>query len=158
MREAGTPPGGCGNAPGISPAPDNGWNSVYTSPCSGRTRASSIRPGVDRADLNGFVNYISGHSAYQPGVYSAPSVWAAIFGTGSASSVPGLYQWTYLSATSSLAHHPSGWCLTGSTACAHFFGGVGRGTRYALMWQWSGGGGFTNGHGDFDQIDASRTP
>jgi hypothetical protein len=24
----------------------------------------------------------------------------------------------------------------------------------ALMWQWSGGGGTYNGHGDFDQIDA----
>jgi hypothetical protein len=26
------------------------------------------------------------------------------------------------------------------------------------MWQWSGGGGTNNGFGDFDQIDASRTP
>jgi hypothetical protein len=92
-----------------------------------------------------------------------PGVGAVVRATALAAAraigpVPGLYEWTYLSATSSLAHHPSGWCLTGSTACAHFFGGVGRGTRYALMWQWSGGGGFTNGHGDFDQIDASRTP
>jgi hypothetical protein len=27
---------------------------------------------------------------------------------------------------------------------------------YALMWQWSGGGGVRNAIGDFDQIDASR--
>jgi len=27
-----------------------------------------------------------------------------------------------------------------------------------LMWQWSGGGGTFNGHGDFDQIDAHLTP
>jgi hypothetical protein len=26
------------------------------------------------------------------------------------------------------------------------------------MWQWSGGGGSRNGVGDFDQIDANRTP
>jgi hypothetical protein len=26
------------------------------------------------------------------------------------------------------------------------------------MWQWSGGGGTSNGVGDFDQIDVSRTP
>jgi hypothetical protein len=26
------------------------------------------------------------------------------------------------------------------------------------MWQWSGGGGSYNGYGDFDQIDAARTP
>jgi len=26
------------------------------------------------------------------------------------------------------------------------------------MWQWSGGGGTFNGFGDFDQIDANRTP
>ncbi len=31
-------------------------------------------------------------------------------------------------------------------------------TKYALMWQWSGGGGSSNGYGDFDQIDADRTP
>ncbi|HEY0938180.1 MAG TPA: hypothetical protein VGD91_31110, partial [Trebonia sp.] len=28
--------------PGIAPAPDNGWNKVYTSPCSGRVRQSSV--------------------------------------------------------------------------------------------------------------------
>jgi hypothetical protein len=57
-----------------------------------------------------------------------------------------------------LSRKPAGWCLSGTTLCARFFGGVGRGTRYALMWQWSGGGGYYNGHGDFDQIDANRTP
>ena len=29
--------------PGIAPAPDNGWNSVYTSPCSGVVRQSYVR-------------------------------------------------------------------------------------------------------------------
>lgn len=147
-----------GNAPGISPVPDNGWNSVYTSPCSGRVRASFVRPAVDRATLNGFVSYLTGHSRYKPGVYSAPAVWTSIFGTGSASAIPDLYEWTYLSATRSLSRHPAGWCLAGTSTCAHFFGGVSRGSGHALMWQWSGGGGYYNGHGDFDQIDAARTP
>jgi hypothetical protein len=51
-----------------------------------------------------------------------------------------------------------GWCLTGTATCARFFGGVTSGSKYALMWQWSGGGGSSNGVGDFDQIDGRRTP
>jgi len=31
-------------------------------------------------------------------------------------------------------------------------------SKYALMWQWSGGGGVRNGIGDFDQIDSIRLP
>ena len=33
-----------------------------------------------------------------------------------------------------------------------------RSSPYALMWQWSGGGGVRNAIGDFDQIDASGLP
>jgi hypothetical protein len=29
-------------------------------------------------------------------------------------------------------------------------------TTEASSWQWSGGGGYTNGYGDFDQIDVAR--
>jgi hypothetical protein len=46
--------------------------------------------------------------------------------------------------------------LRGSTASAQFFGGQTSASKYALMWQWSGGGGYTNGYGDFDQIDVAR--
>jgi len=88
-----------GNAPNYTPAPDNGWNTVYTSACSGRVR-------------------------------------------------------TY----SSLARPPAGWCLRGTSVCAQFFGGQTSASKYAVMWQWSGGGGSRNGYGDFDQIDANRTP
>jgi hypothetical protein len=147
-----------GNAPGISPAPDNGWNSVYTSPCSGRVAASFIDPAVDRADFNGFAAYLTSHSHFKTGVYSAPGIWAQIFGTGSAAAIPNTYEWTYESFTSSLAHHPSGWCLSGTSTCARFFGGQTSDSKYALMWQWSGGGGSYNGYGDFDQIDANRAP
>jgi hypothetical protein len=148
-----------GFAPGYTPAPDNGWNSVYTSPCSGRVKQYYVPASVDRADLNGFAAYLTTHSSYKAGVYSAPAIWSSIFGTNPAyASIPNTYEWTYTSLTSSLAHHPYGWCLSGTSTCATFFGGQTSSSKYALMWQWSGGGGTYNGYGDFDQIDANRTP
>jgi hypothetical protein len=141
--------------PGISPAPDNGWDSVYTSPCSGTVKQSSVPAVVDRAEFDGFANYISAHSSYVPGVYSAPAIWSRIFGTGSAGSIRGIDEWTYMPESSNLGQAPSGWCLR-SGGCAQFFGGVTRTSPHALMWQWSGGGGVRNGFGDFDQIDANR--
>lgn len=147
-----------GNAPSYTPAADNGWNTVYTSACSGRVRTHHIPAAVDRAVLNGYTAYLTSHSHYFAGVYSAPDIWASIFGTGSASLIPNTYEWTYESFTSSLAHRPAGWCLSGTSLCARFFGGQTSGSKYALMWQWSGGGGSNNGFGDFDQIDNNRTP
>jgi hypothetical protein len=141
--------------PLISPAPDNGWNSVYTSPCSGVVKRSHVAAAVDRAELNGFWDYISRRSSYRPGVYSAPSDWVRIFGVGSAGAIPNTDEWSYQPETASLGQAPAGWCLIGG-ACARFFGGVTSASRHALMWQWSGGGGVRNGYGDFDQIDASR--
>jgi len=144
--------------PEIAPAPDNGWKSVYTSPCSGTIRSNNVSSDLDRADFNGFAAYITSHSSYKVGVYSAPSIWANIMGTGVNSLIPNTYQWTYNADTSSLSHVPNGWCLSGTSTCAQFFGGITQSSPYALMWQWSGGGGTYNGYGDFDQIDASRTP
>lgn len=143
--------------PGILPAPDNGWNSVYTSPCSEKVKQSFVPAAVDRAEFNGFANYITSHSSYKVGVYSAPNVWTSIFGTGTASLIPTTYEWTYEPETASLSAAPSGWCLSGGRGpCAQFFGGQTSASRYALMWQWSGGGGVRNGIGDFDQIDGAR--
>lgn len=139
--------------PLVKPAPDNGWNSVYTSPCSGVVRVDHIPAAVDRADFNGFYDYLVAHSDRVPGVYSSASVWGAIFGAGSASRIPHTHEWTYQPETANLALAPSGWCLKGSAACAQFFGGVSSTSPQALMWQWSGGGGVRNGVGDFDQID-----
>ena len=59
---------------------------------------------------------MTSHSSYKAGVYSAPSIWPEIFGTGSAASLTNTYEWTYESFTSSLAHPPAGWCLTGSAS------------------------------------------
>lgn len=147
-----------GNAPSYTPVPDNGWNAVYTSPCGGVAKRYYVPASLDRADLNGFAAYLTSHSHYKAGVYSAPDIWASIFGTGAESLIPNTYEWTYETFTSSLSDQPYGWCLAGTSTCARFFGGQTSASRYALMWQWSGGGGSSNGYGDFDQIDASRTP
>jgi hypothetical protein len=74
--------------PLISPAPDNGWDSVYTSSCSGVVKRSHVATAVDRAEFNGFWDYVSHHSSFRPGVYSAPADWSRIFGSGSAGGVP----------------------------------------------------------------------
>jgi len=145
--------------PGILPARDNGWNSVYSSPCSERVVRSSVPATVDRAEFNGFANYITAHSKYKVGVYSSAPVWNSIFGTGSSGSIPNTYEWTYLPETSTVdfATEPTGFCLHNSKTCAQFFGGQTSSSKYALMWQWSGGGGITNKFGtDFDQIDTAR--
>jgi len=141
--------------PGDTPAPDNGWSTVYTSPCSGKVKSSSVSAALDRADFNGFANYITAHSSYKVGVYSAPGIWKQIFGTGVYALIPNTYEWTYQPETASLSGAPQGWCLK-SGGCAQFFGGQTSSSKYALMWQWSGGGGVRNGVGDFDQIDGSR--
>ena len=141
--------------PGVAPAFDNGWEDVYSSPCSGQVKHHGLPVALDRADFNGFWSYIGTHSGYKVGVYAAPAIWTQIFGTGSAASIPHTYEWTYEPETTSLAEAPPGWCLK-SGGCAEFFGGVTRSSRYALMWQWSGGAGVRNAIGDFDQIDASR--
>ena len=150
--------------PGDTPAPDNGWNSVYTSPCSGVVRQSSVPASLDRADFNGFYDYITAHSADKVGVYSSAGVWASIFGTGTYSLIPHTYEWTYEPETTDYSGaYPYGWCLHhGSGPCAQFFGGQTSSSPYALVWQWSGGGGAVNGidgfNGDLDTIDVGRLP
>jgi hypothetical protein len=144
--------------PGIAPAPDNGWTSVYTSPCSGKVKQNGVPWIVDRAEFNGFAAYITAHSTFKVGVYSSPLIWPSIFGTGSASLIPNTYEWTYWPETSNLNAYPYAWRLSQgkSTLYAQFFGGQTYSSPFALMWQWSGGGGVRNGLGDFDQIDVAR--
>jgi len=143
--------------PGIKPATDNGWNNAYTSPCSGVVKQQHIAATIDRAEFNGYAAYITAHSSYKVGVYSEPGTWAAIFGTGAASQIPNTYEWTYEPETSNLSAAPSGWRLShGTGAAAQFFGGQNYASKYALMWQWSGGGGVRNPYGDYDQIDVAR--
>jgi hypothetical protein len=144
-----------GDAPNYTPAPDNGWNNVYTSTCSGKVKTVGVAAALDRADLNGYASYLTAHSSYTPGVYSSPAIWGSIFGTGSASSIPNIDEWTYTDGTSHISPPPIGWCVPNTSTCARFFGGVTESSVHAVMWQWSGGGGITNGVGDFDQIDTN---
>ena len=142
--------------PGIAPAPDSGWNSVYTSPCSGVKKQFYVPAVIDRTVFNGFASYLTSHSKYKVGVYSSPLIWPSIFGNGQYASLPNTYEWTYSPETASLSAAPNGWCLRGTSSCATFFGGQSSSSKYALMWQWSGGGGVRNPYGDFDQIDVAR--
>src|ERR1700722_9410535 len=66
--------------PGILPAKDNGWNSVYTSPCSEHVKECSVPANVDRSVLNGFAAYITAHSTYKVGVYSSAPVLNSTIG------------------------------------------------------------------------------
>ncbi len=104
--------------PGISPASDNGWSTVYTSPCSGVVKHHGIAPSVDRADFNGYWGYIRDHSSFAPGVYSAQANWRSIFGTGSASSIPGTDEWTYEPETASLEQGTEGLVPARRRLCA----------------------------------------
>ena len=144
--------------PGSGPAPDNGWRHAYTSACSGRMGQTRISRRLDRADLNGFLAYLTTHSFFLPGIYSSQGLWAGVFGTGPEAHLTNVYEWTYMQERGALIYPPVGWCLRGTSICAQFFGGVSRASPQALIWQWSGGGGTFNGYGDFDQIDARRTP
>jgi hypothetical protein len=144
--------------PGIAPATDNGWHSVYTSACSGVRRSSTVSTTVARAEFTAYANYITSHSGYKVGVYSNAATWTTIFGSGTDSKIPNTYEWTYETETANLSQKPTGWCLTGVNTphCAVWFGGQTSGSKYALMWQWSGGGGVRNPYGDYDQIDEAR--
>jgi hypothetical protein len=152
--------------PGVAPANDNGWNNWYTSPCSGTVKQAHVAASIDRADFNGFFDYVVAHSKFKPGVYSSVAVWNSVFGGNSASPgspgyIPHTDEWTYEPETTNFTGNaPFGWCLK-SGGCAQFFGGVTNASSNALMWQWSGGGGVVNHfegafNGDLDQIDAVR--
>jgi hypothetical protein len=118
-------------------------------------KQSYVAATLDRADFNGFASYITAHSRYKVGVYSSAGTWTSIFGTGSSAALPNTYERTYEPETTSFGNAPHGWCLK-SGGCAQFFGGQSSSSPYALAWQWSGGGGVSNGVGDFDQIDGAR--
>ncbi len=141
----------------FDPVADNGWNTVYSSVCSARA-VGEVPASLDRAEIDGFAGYVRAHSHLQVGVYSSPAVWPAIFGAGPAAAVHHLLEWTYSAGTASLARRPYAWCLPGGSTCAEFFGGVSAASPLAVGWQWSGGGGVTNGVGDLDQVDSSRLP
>ncbi len=146
-----------GDAPNYTPAQDNGWNNVYTSTCSGRIKTVGCGgvPGPGRPER---VRVVS-HRAlvlHAGGVLLAADleldlrhrqrlVHPTASTNGPTPTAPG----------TSRRPRSAGACRSTST-CAHFFGGVTSSSAHAVMWQWSGGGGLTNGVGDFDQIDTNH--
>ena len=141
-------PGALGRhrAAGIAPAPDNGWNSVYTSPCSGVVRQSGVPAVIDRSVLTGFASYLTVALHVQGRRLLRPDDLAAdLRHRPRTPAIPNMYEWTYSAGDPNLSAAPTGWCLHGTSTCAQFFGGQTSSSKYALMWQWSGGGGVTNG-------------
>lgn len=120
---------------------------------------SFVAAALDRAEVNGFANYLTSHPSYRAGVYAAPSLWSSIFGMAAINAnIPNTCEWPYNAVTSSLAHAANGSCLSGTSTCAQFFGGQTSASNFAVASQWSGGDGVRNGIGDFDVFDANRTP
>src|SRR6202012_5313409 len=99
----------------------------------GVVRTRGVSAAVDRADFNGFASYLTAHSKYKVGVYSSAGVWASVFGTGSAASIPNTYEWTYEPETTNFGNAPVGWCLKAGGG-APFFGGRTRASGGAPMW------------------------
>ena len=60
--------------PGVAPAFDNGWEDVYTSPCSGQVKQRGMPVALDRSDFDGYWSYIGTHSGYKAGVYAAAAL------------------------------------------------------------------------------------
>ncbi len=140
----------------FDPVTDNGWTKVYRSACDAQPSGARVTPALARAEIYGFAYALEARSGLAAGVYSDPAFWAAIFGTGPAARLSGIYEWTANDQTAALTRPPSGWCRPGLQACARFFGGVTASSRFAVAWQWSGGEGTANGIGDFDTVEQPR--
>jgi len=125
----------------------NGWNEVVNR-CGRITRHRVIPVNIDRATFNGFTDYLRKHTIFHPGVYSIPSFWTQTFGTGSASRIPNIKQWTPVTSTPGARPRPRGYRQRNNNA--YWFGGVL--PANAVAWQWTQNG------GDYDQWDTARLP
>ncbi len=90
--------------PGIEPALDNGWNSVYTSPCSGGSSAG-LRPGDRRPGgvqrlrrLHHDALQVQGRRLLVPAGLDLDLRHRSV------RSIPNTYEWTYWPETSNLSH------------------------------------------------------
>jgi hypothetical protein len=135
-----------------SPPDGNGWNTVWNGPCGNHVKSEYAAANLDYATYLGFEDYITDHSPYFAGVYSAGGLsygsWSGIFG---AEPVGNVAEWTFTNQQSVLSF-PSG--FSDSSVNAVWFGGAPAACN--LMWQWSGGNGVLNGYGDFDQAEAAN--
>ena len=134
------------------PPDEDGWNTVWNSPCGNTVKSSYIPANVDFATWVGFANYIDDHSPYLAAVYSAGGTyygsWTGIFGSQQLSNTA---EWTFTNEQAQLdfpsafsASHTSPQWFSNEPAACH------------LLWQWSGGNGVLNGYGDFDVAEAAN--
>lgn len=134
---------------------NTGWNAVWSTRCGaygGTKLASSIPAALDLDTYHGITSYIQANTAYYAGIYmaggSGGSSWSNVFG----SYTTGAREWTYENETSSTRVFPAGFTIPGTSTSAVFFAGATTASTNAFAWQWSGGGGTSNGYGDFDQV------
>jgi len=137
-----------------APPDENGWNTIWTGPCTQTTRGSTIPAAVDFATFQGFRNYIQANSAYAPAVYSAGGggygSWTGIFGSGF--TLRTTAEWTFTNESTHVTF-PSGFANRYATAL--FFAGAP--AQCQLAWQFSGGNGDLNAYGgDYDQINGNN--
>ena len=137
-----------------APPDENGWNTIWTGPCTQTTSGSSIPAAVDFATFQGFRNYIQANSAYAPAVYSAGGggygSWTGIFGSGFTLNTTA--EWTFTEESTHVAF-PSGWSNRYATAL--FFANAP--AQCELAWQFSGGNGDINVYGgDYDQFNGNN--
>lgn len=137
-----------------APPDENGWNTIWTGPCTQTQSGSSIPAAVDFATFQGFRNYIEANSAYAPAVYSAGGggygSWTGIFGSGFTLNTTA--EWTFTEESTHVAF-PSGWSNPFATAL--FFANAPGRCQFA--WQFSGGNGDINQYGgDYDQINGNN--
>ena len=134
---------------------NTGWNAVWSSRCGawgGSKLASSVPAALDLDTYHGITSYLQAHTGYYAGIYmaggSGANSWSNVFGSYGT----GAREWTYENETSSTRVFPAGFSIPGTSVSAVFFAGATTASTNAFAWQWSGGGGTSNGYGDFDQV------
>jgi len=133
---------------------NSGWNAVWSTRCGGyggSELAGSVPAAYDLDTYHGITSYIQDHTGYYAGIYmaggSGANSWSNVFGSYGT----GAREWTYENETNSTGVFPSGFAVPGGVS-AVFFAGATTASSNAFAWQWSGGGGTSNGYGDFDQV------
>lgn len=131
-----------------------GWNETVTGCGSLKSSTACCATAVARATVNGFSDQLYNNTTnWWPALYSSPSQWGGIFGTGSDASITNEMEWTWTHQSGCINPGPHGWTQDAgacSTQSAAFFGGVTQSSNCALMWQWKGGA------EDYNQIDWNR--
>jgi hypothetical protein len=132
-----------------------GWNEKMRSGSCTQVKSTSAccSPSVDRATVGGFLGYLRNHTTLFGALYSSNGEWTHIFGTGVASRVSHIEEWTADWGQDCVNPGPYQWKQAAGRCPSNqpsFFGGLNSSSECAIAWQWSGGS------KDYDQIDRNR--